>query len=71
MNRYVFKRAFRNKVIIEANCTLTLRKECRKIIGYRKSARLIYRQIGSNSFIIENCLGFKIADVYIVQCNIK
>ena len=61
--QYVFKRPFRCAVILSASDTLFLRHQCRKRLGWRKSARYDYKQIGSNSFRIEY-RGWPIADVY-------
>lgn len=61
---YVFKRPLRSKLIIKANNSLTLWKECRNLLGWRRSARLKYKQIGSNSFRIENRFGLTVADIY-------
>lgn len=65
--RYIFKKPFKKILIINATNTLELRYECRKLLGRKKSAKLSYKQIGSNSFRIENCLGLTVADVYL--CN--
>lgn len=48
----------------QANSTLELRKICRQWIGWRKSARFKYNQIGANTFKIENCLGWTVLDIY-------
>jgi hypothetical protein len=41
-----------------------LRREVRKWLGLRGSARLRYRQIGTNSFLVETRWGWPVVQVY-------
>lgn len=67
MTIYTFKRWFRSAARIEASDTLSLRRECRRRLGWRKSARYSYVQIGCNSFRIQNRLGWTVADVFLAE----
>jgi hypothetical protein len=62
--RYIFKRPLRPAEVITAKDTWALRRECRKRLGLRKSARYRYQQIGCHSFYIRHPLGLVVATIY-------
>jgi hypothetical protein len=54
----------RTKFTFATDCTLKLRRRCREHLGLRRSARLIYRKIGANSFRVETKGGRVVLDVF-------
>lgn len=52
------------KFVFFTDCTLKLRRRCREYIGLRRSAKMRYKQIGANSFRVENWRGCAVLDVY-------
>ena len=61
---YRIKRRFRPPMLVEAASTLHLRKQCRALIGRRRSALCRYVQIGANSFRVVDRWGFTVVDAY-------
>lgn len=49
---------------VHTNDTWALRAHIRERIGRRRSARLRYRQIGTNSFVVERAVGWPVMYVY-------
>lgn len=65
MPEYVGKTLLRGEVFrFETDCPLKLRQKCRQWIGWRKSAKMVYKKIGANSFKVENRLGLTVLEVY-------
>jgi hypothetical protein len=48
----------------DTDCPLKLRRKCREWIGWRKSAKMVYKKIGANSFKVENQLGLTVLEVF-------
>lgn len=65
MATYVGKTLLRGEVFrFETDDPLKLRAHCRQWIGWRKSAKMVYKKIGANSFKVENQLGMTVLEVY-------
>jgi len=65
MTTYIGKTLLRGEVFrFETNCPLKLRRRCRQWIGWRRSAKMRYKQVGANSFKIESPLGLTVLEVY-------
>jgi hypothetical protein len=65
MPGYVGKTLLRGEVFrFETDCPLKLRQRCRQWIGRRRSAKMVYKKIGANSFKVENQLGFTVLEVF-------
>lgn len=67
MKTYLVKRKLRRPVFVKVGSTLELRRECRRYLGWRRSARYTYQQIGANSFKVFGCWGLTVLDVYLYQ----
>jgi hypothetical protein len=61
---YTLKRPFRPQVEVTAASTWELRRKVRDWLGWQGSARYRYKQIGSNSFLVE-WGPFTVAEVYL------
>jgi hypothetical protein len=55
---------WRRLFTVQTNNYLHLRRACRGYIGWRRSARLRYRQIGANTFTVETGRGWPVLQIW-------